>query len=68
MTGDYEHLNAEKIHLIAVSNGSSIAFVEGAQHTINTCTACETYPGEFGNPLVTAYNDVGSWLAKDGFL
>ncbi|KAJ5666720.1 hypothetical protein N7462_011129 [Penicillium macrosclerotiorum] len=66
MTGHWEYLNAEKIHLNAVSNDTSIAFVEGAQHTIDTCTACESYPGEFGNTLVTAYNYVESWLAKEG--
>ncbi|OJJ34702.1 hypothetical protein ASPWEDRAFT_27397 [Aspergillus wentii DTO 134E9] len=65
-TGHYEYLNAEKIHLNANSNDSSIAFVEGAQHTLDTCTACESYPGEYGNTLVTAYNHIGAWLGKKG--
>ncbi|RAK91138.1 hypothetical protein BO79DRAFT_280387 [Aspergillus costaricaensis CBS 115574] len=46
MTGHYEYLNAEKIHLNAVrSNDTSIAFVQGAQHGIYPCTECESYPG-----------------------
>ncbi|PYH87410.1 hypothetical protein BO71DRAFT_472633 [Aspergillus ellipticus CBS 707.79] len=66
MTGHYEYLNAEKLHLAAGSKDASIAFVAGAQHTINTCTACESYPGEFGNTIVTAFNHIGEWLAKEG--
>ncbi|KAE8377953.1 hypothetical protein BDV26DRAFT_304703 [Aspergillus bertholletiae] len=66
MTGHYEYLNAEKLHLNAVSNDTAIAFVEGAQHTINTCTECESYPGEFGNTVVTCFDYVADWLAKPG--
>ncbi|OGM48657.1 hypothetical protein ABOM_002020 [Aspergillus bombycis] len=66
MTGHYEYLNAEKLHLNAVSNDTAIAFVEGAQHTINTCTECESYPGEFGDTVVTCFDYVAEWLAKPG--
>jgi hypothetical protein len=66
MTGHYEYLNAEKLHLAAGSNDTTIAFVEGAQHTIDTCTACESFPGEFGNTVVTCFNHVENWLAKKG--
>lgn len=66
MTGHYEYLNAEKLHLAAGSNDTTIAFVEGAQHTIDTCTACEPFPGEFGNTVVTCFNHVENWLAKKG--
>ncbi|KAJ5133241.1 hypothetical protein N7526_004606 [Penicillium atrosanguineum] len=45
MTGHYDYLNAEKLHLNAGSNDTAIAFVEGAQDTINTSTAYESYPG-----------------------
>ncbi|GAB1193934.1 hypothetical protein APSETT444_003171 [Aspergillus pseudonomiae] len=66
MTGHYEYLNAEKLHLNAISNDTAIAFVEGAQHTINTCTECESYPGEFGDTIVTCFDYVAEWLAKPG--
>ncbi|RAL00150.1 uncharacterized protein BO80DRAFT_476736 [Aspergillus ibericus CBS 121593] len=66
MTGHYEYLNAEKLHLAAGSKDAAIAFVEGAQHTIVTCTECESYPGEFGNTLYTAYNFMAEWLSKEG--
>ncbi|CAG7917799.1 unnamed protein product [Penicillium olsonii] len=65
-TGHWEYLNAEKLHLNAGSNDSSIAFVEGAQHTLETCTACESYPGQFGNTMNTAYNHMEQWLGKKG--
>lgn len=66
MTGHWEYLNAEKLHLSAPGNDTSIAFVEGAAHTINTCTECEAYPGEFGDTMVTAYDFMGGWLEKEG--
>lgn len=66
MTGHYEYLNAEKLHLQATSNDTSIAFIEGSQHTIVTCTECESYPGEYGNTAETCFNYVGQWLAKPG--
>ncbi|KAJ5784990.1 uncharacterized protein N7503_010202 [Penicillium pulvis] len=66
MTGHYEYLNAEKLHLQATSNDTSIAFVEGAQHGIITCTECESYPGEYGNTAETCFNYIGQWLAKPG--
>ncbi|GLA03768.1 hypothetical protein AnigIFM60653_003775 [Aspergillus niger] len=67
MTGHYEYLNAEKIHLNAVkSNDTSIAFVQGAQHGIYTCTECESYPGEFGDTVKTCFNYVAAWLSERG--
>ncbi|KAJ5630265.1 uncharacterized protein N7484_010365 [Penicillium longicatenatum] len=45
MTGHWEYLNAEKIHLNAASNDTDIAFVDGATHMIATCLECEKYPG-----------------------
>jgi hypothetical protein len=56
MTGHWEYLNAEKIYLNSCSNHTSICFVEGAQHTIDTCTECETYPGQYGDTTKTAYD------------
>lgn len=67
MTGHWEYLNAEKIHVNAVrSNDTAIAFVEGATHELGTCTECESYPGEFGHTMQTAYDYMAGWLAKSG--
>ncbi|KAL4977565.1 hypothetical protein BDW66DRAFT_158685 [Aspergillus desertorum] len=66
-TGHYEYLNAEKIYLAATkAKDKSIAFVEGAQHTINTCTECERYPGEFGDTVRTAFDYMDAWLGEPG--
>ncbi|KAL4952634.1 hypothetical protein BDW69DRAFT_200607 [Aspergillus filifer] len=65
-TGHYEYLNAEKIYLAATTENKSIAFVEGAQHTINTCTECERYPGEFGDTIKTAFDHMDEWLGESG--
>ena len=65
-TGHYEYLNAEKIYLASNAEDKSIAFVEGAQHTINVCTECEAYPGEFGDTIKTAFDFMDSWLGKQG--
>ncbi|KAL4902904.1 hypothetical protein BDW74DRAFT_169193 [Aspergillus multicolor] len=66
-TGHYEYLNAEKLYLAAgKTQDKSIAFVEGAQHTIETCTQCENYPGEFGDTIKTAFDHMDLWLGKSG--
>ncbi|KAE8167452.1 hypothetical protein BDV40DRAFT_312717 [Aspergillus tamarii] len=65
-TGHYEYLNAEKIYLAATTADKSIAFVEGAQHTINTCTACESYPGQYGDTIKTAFDFMDKWLSHPG--
>lgn len=66
MTGHWEYLNAEKIHLNAGGNDTTIVFVEGAEHKIGTCKACESYPGEYGNTMKTTYNYIEAWLTKEG--
>ncbi|KAJ5371375.1 uncharacterized protein N7496_007467 [Penicillium cataractarum] len=67
MTGNFEYLNAEKIHFAAVkSNDTAIAFFQGAQHGIYSCTNCESYPGEFGDTVVTCFNYVANWPTKKG--
>ncbi|KAL3469906.1 hypothetical protein BJX99DRAFT_251614 [Aspergillus californicus] len=65
-TGHYEYLNAEKIYLAAGAEDKTIAFVEGAQHTINTCVDCESYPGEFGDTIKTAFDFMDTWLGEPG--
>ena len=66
MTGHWEFLAAETIYEHARSADKSIAFVEGATHGYATCTACEQYPGQFGNTLKTTYDYVDAWLSKEG--
>ncbi|TGO39926.1 hypothetical protein BHYA_0045g00200 [Botrytis hyacinthi] len=65
-TGHYEYLNAEKGFLASGSNDTSIASVEGAEHTINPCTDCETYPGQYNNTIKNAFNYQATWLEKAG--
>lgn len=65
-TGHYEYLNAEKIYLASKALDKSIAFVEGAQHTINVCTECEAYSGQFGDTVKTAFDFMDDWLGKPG--
>jgi hypothetical protein len=66
MTGHWEFLAAETIYEHAKSADKSIAFVEGASHGYGTCTACERYPGQFGDTLKTTYDCVDAWLSKEG--
>lgn len=60
MAGHYEYLKAEKSYLACGSRDKSVTFVQGAQHTIDTCTACERYPGELGDTTKTAFDYVAS--------
>jgi hypothetical protein len=66
MTGHWEMLAAETIHDHSAAKDRSIAFVEGASHTYDTCTACETTPGEFGDTLKTTYDHMDKWLGASG--
>jgi hypothetical protein len=31
-------------------------FVEGAEHKIGVCKACESYPNQYGNTMKSNYN------------
>lgn len=65
--GSFEYVNAEKIHLAAVnSNDTAIAFIDGAEHTINPCTECATYDGEYNNTVKNAFDFTASWLSEPG--
>ncbi|OJJ48930.1 hypothetical protein ASPZODRAFT_149907 [Penicilliopsis zonata CBS 506.65] len=66
MTGHYEYLNAEKIYLASGSNDTAIVFVEGAEHNLDTCTACEQYAGQYGDTAERAYGYIAEWLGKEG--
>lgn len=66
MTGHWEYLAAETIFDHARSADKTLVFVEGATHLYTTCTACEKYPGQFGNTQKTTYDYVDRWLSKAG--
>lgn len=66
MTGHWEYLNAEEMYLNSGSNDTSIAFVEGASHTITPCTECEPYPGQYGDTVKTTFDHIDQWLGKKG--
>lgn len=66
MTGHWEYLNAEKIYLNSGSRDKSIVFVEGASHTINVCTECESYPGQYGDTVKTCFDHMDQWLRQKG--
>lgn len=66
-TGHWEYLNAEKIYLAVGSTDKSIVFIEGAEHTFETCVECEEYYDEdFGDTTYTAFNYIASWLGESG--
>ncbi|KAK2604144.1 hypothetical protein N8I77_007099 [Diaporthe amygdali] len=65
-TGHYEYLNAEKLYLAATTSDKRIAFTEGTQHIIDTCTECESYPDEYGNTVKTAFDFMDTWLSAPG--
>jgi hypothetical protein len=44
------------------SKDKTLAYVEGAEHTFNPCTVCETSPNEFGDTEAELFNYVSSWL------
>ena len=65
-TGHYEYMNAEHLYLKVGSSDKSIAFTEGAQHTLETCTECESYPGQYGDTIKTIFDHQDSWLGQPG--
>lgn len=66
MTGNWEFLAAEKIYLSTSSKDKTVAFVEGAAHSIETCTQCEKTPGQYGDTIKTTFDYVDKWLSKKG--
>ncbi|MBC2665198.1 alpha/beta hydrolase [Novosphingobium flavum] len=66
MTGHWEGLAAEEIYNHAKSADKSIGFIEGASHMLDTCKACETTPGQFGDTTKTTFDAIDAWLSKAG--
>ncbi len=44
------------------SKDKTLAYVEGAEHTFNPCTICQTSPNEFGDTETELFNYVANWL------
>ena len=66
MTGSYEFLAAELLYNQSPAQDKQLAFIEGASHMYDTCTACEKTPGQYGNTLKTLYDYADQWLSKAG--
>ena len=66
MTGSWEYLAAETIYENAKSTDKTLAFVEGASHTYETCKQCETTAGQYGDTLKTTYDYADKWLSQKG--
>jgi hypothetical protein len=65
-TGHWEYLVGESVYQHIASTDKSLAFLEGANHNMSTCTRCEKYPGQFGDTIKTAFDYLDKWLSKKG--
>lgn len=66
MTGSFEFMAAESIYENTKSADKTLAYVEGAAHTYETCKECEKKPGQFGDTLKTIYDYADNWLSQKG--
>jgi hypothetical protein len=64
MTGHYFLVTDEIIYEHAAATDKEMVFVDGASHGGTTCTACERFPGEFGDTAETLFNYLEGWLEK----
>jgi hypothetical protein len=64
MTGHYFLVTDEIIFEHAAAADKEIVFVDGASHGGTTCTACERFPGEFGDTAETLFNYLENWLER----
>ena len=64
MTGSYEFLAAELLYHQSPAKDKQLAFIEGASHMYDTCTACEKTAGQYGNTLKTLYDYADKWLSQ----
>jgi hypothetical protein len=62
MTGHYWMVPAEIFFQHAASADKQLAYVEGASHNLTTCTACEQYPGQYGDTVKIIFDYVSDWL------
>ena len=64
ITSSYEFLAAELLYHQSPAKDKQLAFIEGASHMYDTCTACEKTPGQYGNTLKTLYDYADKWLSQ----
>jgi len=48
----------------AKSTDKTMAFVEGASHSYDSCKECEKVPGQFGDTLKTTFDYMDKWLSE----
>lgn len=65
-TGHWEYLVGETVYEHAASKDKSLAFMEGASHSLNTCTPCEKVPGQYGDTIKPLFDYIDQWLSKNG--
>lgn len=65
-TGHWEYLVGETVYEHSASTDKSLAFMEGAFHSLNTCTPCEKYPGQYGDTIKPIFDYMDKWLSKNG--
>ena len=65
-TGHWEYLVGESVYEHAASKDKSLAFMEGAFHSLNTCTPCEKTPGEYGDTIKPLFDYMDKWLSERG--
>ena len=64
MTGHYFLVTDEIIYEHAAAADKELVCVNGASHGGTTCTACERFPGEFGDTAETLFNYLEGWLER----
>ena len=65
-TGHWEYLVGESVYEYAASKDKSLAFMEGAFHSLNTCTPCEKSPGQYGDTIKPLFDYMDKWLSQKG--
>jgi pimeloyl-ACP methyl ester carboxylesterase len=61
--GAHYFIRDNEIHYeVAASRDKDFIVIEGAQHGIVPCTACETTPGEYSNTVKNFFDYVQKWI------
>jgi hypothetical protein len=62
MTGYYWMVATEIFYDHAASRDKTLIFIEGAEHGVTPCRACESTPGEFGDTVKNAFDYAADWI------
>lgn len=61
--GAHYFIRDNEIHYeVAASTDKDFIVIEGAQHGITPCTACETTPGQYSNTVKNFFDYVQKWI------